>query len=90
MSTTYHPQTDGQTEHLNRTLEEMLQAYVGYKQDNWDDYLPTAKFAYNNAKQTSTGLTPFELDCGQTPNTPLRSTTQDIDNVPTANDFIQE
>src|SRR5947209_2006041 len=71
MSTAYHPQTDGQTERLNRTLEEMLRAYVGYKQDNWDDYLPMAEFAYNNAKQTSTGLTPFELDCGQTPNTPL-------------------
>ena len=53
MSTMYHPQTDGQTERLNRTLEEMLRAYMGYKQDNWDEYLTTAEFVYNNAKQTS-------------------------------------
>ena len=71
MSITYHLQTDGQTECLNRTLEEMLRAYVGYKQDNWDDYLPIAEFAYNNAKQTSTGLTLFELNCEQMPNMPL-------------------
>jgi hypothetical protein len=47
MSTAFHPQTDGQTERLNRTLEEMLRAYVTYKQDQWDEYLPAAEFAYN-------------------------------------------
>ena len=71
MSTAYHPQTDGQTERLNRMLEEMLRAYIGYKQDNWDEYLMTAEFAYNAAKQTSTGFSPFELDCGQILTTPL-------------------
>ena len=64
MSTAFHPQTDGQTEKLNRTLEEMLRAYVTYKQDQWDEYLPAAEFTYNNSKQASTGFTPFELDCG--------------------------
>nr|CAG8669347.1 10086_t:CDS:2 [Entrophospora candida] len=59
-----------QTEQMNRTLEEMLCAYSSYKQDNWDEYLPAAEFAYNNSKQPSTGHTPFELDCGQHPNTP--------------------
>src|SRR5215469_18822525 len=64
MSTSFHPQTDGQTERTNRTLEKMIHAYVNYKQDNWDEYLPAAEFAYNNAKQVSTEHTPFELDCG--------------------------
>ena len=59
MSTAFHPQTDGQTERLNRTLEEMLRAYVTYKQDQWDEYLPAAEFAYNNSKQASTGFTPI-------------------------------
>jgi len=95
MSTAYHLQTDKQTERLNRTLEEMLRTYVGYKQDNWDEYLMTAEFAYNNAKQTSSGFTPFKLDCGQPPITPLRLATMgnvvkldEIENVPTANEFI--
>jgi hypothetical protein len=39
MSSSFHPQTDGQTERANRTLEEMLRHYVGYKQDDWCDNL---------------------------------------------------
>src|SRR5271170_5440136 len=49
MSTAFHPQTDGQTERMNRTLEEMLKAYSTYNQDQWDKYLPVAEFAYNNS-----------------------------------------
>jgi hypothetical protein len=87
MSTAFHPQTDGQTERMNRTLEEMLRAYVTYKQDQWDEYLPAAEFAYNNLKQVSTGYSPFELDCGQHPNTPMSMTT--TSEVPAANEFLQ-
>jgi hypothetical protein len=86
MSTAFHPQTDGQTERLNRTLEEMLRIYATYKQDQWDEYLPAAEFAYNNAKQASTGFTPFELDCGQHPKTPITLATPS--QVPAADDFM--
>ena len=86
ISTAFHPQTDGQTERLNRTLEEMLKAYVTYKQDQWDEYLPAAEFAYNNSKQASTGFTPFELDCRQHPNTPIAMTQPS--QVPAADDFV--
>ncbi|CAG8638636.1 1222_t:CDS:1, partial [Paraglomus occultum] len=89
MSTAFHPQTDGQTERLNRTLEEMLRIYATYKQDQWDEYLPAAEFAYNNSKQASTGFTPFELDNGQHPHTPITLTKKNITNVPAANDFIE-
>src|SRR6185436_16768979 len=51
MSTAFHPQTDGQTERMNQTLEQMLRIYTNYKQDNWNDLLPAAEFAYNNFKQ---------------------------------------
>src|SRR5205085_839451 len=61
MSTALHPKTDGQTERLNRTLEEMLCIYTTYKQDQWDEYLPAAEFAYNNSKQASTGFIPLNL-----------------------------
>ncbi|KAL1920728.1 uncharacterized protein VTP21DRAFT_11363 [Calcarisporiella thermophila] len=71
MSTAFHPQTDGQTERTNRTLEEMLRCYVNYKQDNWDTQLHIAKFAYNNASSASTGISPFLFDTGQPPMTPV-------------------
>jgi hypothetical protein len=73
MSTAYHPQTDGQTERANRTLEEMLRAYVNTKQDDWDRHLTAVEIAYNNSKQTSTGFSPFYLNYGQHPSIPIRS-----------------
>jgi len=79
MSTSFHLQTDRQTERMNRTLEEMIRAYVNYRQNNWDELLPAVEFAYNNSKNASTGLTPFEVDMGQHPNIPLTF----IDNNPT-------
>src|SRR6185295_3717296 len=44
MSTSHHPQTDGQTEHMNRTMEVMLRAYTNYQQNNWDELLPAVEF----------------------------------------------
>ena len=49
MTTAYHPQSDGQTERMNRTLEDMLRHNVAPSQDDWDDWLPWAEFAMNNA-----------------------------------------
>jgi hypothetical protein len=68
MSTAMHPQTDGQTERMNRTLEEMLRHYVDYNQRNWDELLPMVEFAYADSVQTSTGMTPFYADLGRHPN----------------------
>jgi len=90
MSTAFHPQTDGQTERLNRILEEMLRAYVNYQQDNWDEHLPAAEFAYNNSKQGSTNFTPFELDCGQTPETPPTLAANQTTNVASTNEFLKQ
>jgi hypothetical protein len=70
MSTAYHPQTDGQTERLNQTLEAMLRAYVNYKTDNWDDWLCFAEFSYNNSTNASTKYSPFFLNFGRHPQTP--------------------
>ena len=71
MSTAYHPQTDGLTERNNRTLEESLRAYVNYHQNNWDTMLPLLEFSYNNAVNSTTGYSPFFLNYGQHPTTPL-------------------
>jgi len=61
MSTAYHPQTDGQSERTNRTLEDMLRHYVGDKSNDWDEHLPMAQFAVNDMFQSSTGNSPFNL-----------------------------
>ena len=71
MSTARHPETDGQTENANGVLEDTLRHFVGPYQSNWDDLIPIAEFAMNNAVNASTGFTPFMLNFGQNPNTPI-------------------
>jgi hypothetical protein len=65
MSTSYHAQTDGQTERANRTLEDALRAYVSSQQDDWDELLPLMEMAYNSSIQASTGFSPFYLSNGR-------------------------
>ena len=67
LSTARHPQTDGQTERLNQTLEQDLRCYINYDQDNWVGYLLMAQFAYNSAPQESTKVSPFKANFGQEP-----------------------
>jgi len=67
MSTAYHPQTDGQTERANRTIEDMLRAHVSPHHDDWDKHLTTIEFAYNSSVQASTGYTAFYLNYGRHP-----------------------
>ncbi|MBW0574005.1 hypothetical protein O181_113720 [Austropuccinia psidii MF-1] len=59
MSTAYHPETDGQTERVNQILEKYLWMYVSYHQDDWNTWLPLAKFSYNNSDHYSTKQSPF-------------------------------
>src|SRR5258708_16778426 len=55
----YHPEADEQTEHANQVLEQYLWVYTNYQQDNWVTLLPMAEFAYNNAMNATTGVSPF-------------------------------
>jgi transposase InsO family protein len=59
-STTYHPQTDGQTERINQILEDMLRACTLQYGTTWDKSLPYAEFSYNNSYQKSLQMAPFE------------------------------
>ena len=63
LSTTFHPQTDSQTKRQNSTIKVYLRAFVNWKQNDKACFLPMAEFAYNNAKNASTGHTSFELNC---------------------------
>lgn len=67
LSTSFHPETDGQTERTNQTLEQYLRMYCNYEQDNWCDLLPLAEFACNNAPNASTGTSPFFANYGYHP-----------------------
>ena len=69
-STSYHPQTDGQTERMNRVLKDMLRHYISPKMDNWDDMLPVLEFAINNSYQDSIKDTPFYANYGKYPRLP--------------------
>lgn len=61
-----HPQTDGLVERINRTIKTSLAAYTGVEnKDSWDSHLPFVTFAYNTAKQASTGFSPFEVMFGR-------------------------
>src|SRR3979490_1051316 len=64
----YHPEADGQTKRINQTLEQYLRVYCNYQQDNWSKLLPLAKFAYNNAPNAMTGISPFFANKGHHPN----------------------
>lgn len=91
MSTAFHPQTDGQTERTNRTLEEMLRSYVNTHHNDWDKHLPMLEFAYNNSVNASTGYSPFYLNYGYHPNVPAAlSNPQASTSNPTATAFAQE
>jgi RNase H-like domain found in reverse transcriptase/Reverse transcriptase (RNA-dependent DNA polymerase)/Integrase zinc binding domain/Chromo (CHRromatin Organisation MOdifier) domain/Integrase core domain len=67
LSTAFHPQTDGQTERMNQTIETYLRIYCNYQQDNWSDLLALAEFAYNNAYQESIRCSPFYANYGYHP-----------------------
>jgi len=65
MSTAYHPQTDGQTEHVNQALEQYLRCYINYNLSNWLDLLPSAEFAYNNQAYKGIKESLFYLEYGR-------------------------
>ncbi|KAJ9525841.1 hypothetical protein QJQ45_009290, partial [Haematococcus lacustris] len=71
LSSSYHPQSDGQTERYNRVLEEMLRHYISPTQADWPDYLSLAELAVNNSWQESIKSTPFLVNTGQSPITPM-------------------
>ena len=70
-STTYHPQTDGQSERTIQTLEDMLRACVLDFGGSWDNYLPLVEFSYNNSYHASIGMPPYEMLYGRKCRTPI-------------------
>ena len=71
LSTSKHPQTDGQTEVMNQHLETMLRAYVQEDRAGWASWLDVLQFAYNNSIHSSHKSKPAELLLGYKPRSPL-------------------
>lgn len=86
MSTSHHPQTDGQSERTHRTIEQILRAYVHPMHDDWSTWLPLAEFAYNNQYHRSTHASPFYANYGFNPSTPA---TLDIPTTHDASEYLQ-
>jgi hypothetical protein len=70
-STAYHPQSDGQTERVNKVLEDLLRACVLTFDKSWEPSLPYVEFSYNNSYQASIKMSPFEALYGRKCQTPL-------------------
>nr|GEW66177.1 putative reverse transcriptase domain-containing protein [Tanacetum cinerariifolium] len=71
MSTTYHPETDGQSERTIQTLEDMLRACVIGFGGSWDVHLPLAEFSYNNSYHLRIRCAPFEALYGRKCRSPV-------------------
>ena len=67
LTTTYHPQADGQTEILNQTLEISLRAYVSLNRDHWSEHLGPLQLSYNCTPHLAMGFVPAYLLRGFTP-----------------------
>ena len=70
-STTFHPQTDGQTKVVNRTLNQFLRGYCSKHPKLWDEHLCYVQHAYNHAKNSSTQRSPFDTCFGFIPRYPF-------------------
>jgi transposase InsO family protein len=63
-STVYHPQTDEQTKHVNQNIEQYLQVFTYFLQDNWADWLTLEEFNHNNQVSKTKGFSAFFVTMG--------------------------
>ena len=90
LSTSHHPQTDGQTERVNQALEQYLRCFVNYQQDDWVAHLSTAEFSYNNTVHASTKISPFYANYGYHPRFDFVKPTESHTRVPAAEEKVEQ
>jgi len=64
-STVYHPQTNGQIERFNATMDGKIAALSNERRTNWDEMLQFVTFNYNTSIHATTKQTPFEMMHGR-------------------------
>ena len=70
-STTFYPQTYGQSERVIQVLEDMLWGCVLDFPGSWDGYISLMEFSYNNSYQSRIGMAPYEALYGRKCRTPI-------------------
>ncbi|KAL2248200.1 UNVERIFIED_CONTAM: Transposon Tf2-11 polyprotein [Sesamum indicum] len=90
LSSSYHPQSDGQTERFNSMLEEYLRHFVRGTQKDWVKLLDVAQLCFNAQKSSSTNKSAFEIITGQQPLLPHTLDSPQIMRSPLARSFSQE
>ncbi|GJP78049.1 hypothetical protein CLOP_g8378, partial [Closterium sp. NIES-67] len=86
-SSVYHPQTDGQTERTNQTMEQLIRTNCPDRK-KWEDVLPMLEFSYNNAPSATTNHSPFYLNYGMDPTVPVSTNVES--QVPRSQQFVEE
>ncbi|GJP45038.1 hypothetical protein CLOM_g4438 [Closterium sp. NIES-68] len=86
-SSAYHPQTDGQTERTNQTMEQLIRTNCPDRK-KWEDVLPMLEFSYNNAPSSTTNHSPFYLNYGMDPTVPISTNVES--QVPRSQQFVEE
>jgi hypothetical protein len=90
-SSSYHPQMDGQTEVVNRSLGHLLRSLVTDHHSSWDSILPQAEFVYNDSVNRSTRKIPFQIVYGMQPRgvSELRDSEQTATSSASAREFVE-
>jgi hypothetical protein len=90
-SSTFHPQTDGQTERVNRSMEQVLRTFCLDRPQAWAEQLCMVEFVLNTAPHVSTGFSPFKLMYGYEPVVPATlHVSEATAQVPAAEDYLQQ
>ena len=85
--TTFHPQTDRQTERMNQELEQYLRFFVDHRQKDWLEWLALAEFAVNNKVHTTTKILPFMANYGR--ELRMRGNIRKKEKVESAAEFVE-
>ncbi|MEZ0209072.1 MAG: DDE-type integrase/transposase/recombinase, partial [Candidatus Paceibacterota bacterium] len=88
-STARHPQTDGQSERANQSLEQLIRVTCNHSGSDWLEKLPLMEFAHNAAVNESTGMSPFFICYGRHPRGDLLNVGTASSPNPNARDFVE-